>query len=875
MSLQRKLLTIDISVAAICMVLWILPISSIYYGLDNGMNGNNQHTSSSIISAPISVSTPNIIQPQKVTAVDFKAWEKEGVDVSGKGIHQYYIIDFQGEKWIALKGKANKLAKLVVEMGKEDKKVLTTGETWSLGSGYELTINAIEARTTPRQVWFTLKKDGVVVDEGIGQSPERNTTEAKEKAVYYSTRTILGESNVLFFTIYVNTIFSGATADMVQFKYAWLIDETTAKDVTASTATSAAVNTLSADQKTFTNSFGMEFVQVPAGEFDMGSQTTEKDRFVWEGPIHRVKISNGFYMGKYEVTQKQWRDVMGNNPSYFKGDELPVEGVSWNDVQEFIKKLNEKEGTDKYRIPSEAEWEYAARAGTTTRYFFGDDESKVGDYAWFDENSDRKTHPVGQKKPNPWGLYDIYGNVWEWVQDTFHDNYRDAPTDGGEWKLGGSSNHVIRGASWYNNPVDFRSASRNNAGPGSSLIGFRLVMILPTSTNTPIAQISTPTVIAKQQQPSTTSSDIVPTTYLSYVNNGNGFYQVRNLDKPQPRKFTYENSVLNIGKGDTIIWENDEVKETLNVISDQKLWNSEIGQIKAGRRINYTFYNHGTYTFHIEFEGLSKRQTIVVTPTASQISIPISAVSSVTTSTDQKTITNSIGMELVLIPAGEFDMGSPSNEVGRNNNEGPVHRVKISKAFYMGKYEVTKKQWLDVMGSKPNPYDTDFKGDDSPVNNFVSWDSIQEFISNLNQKEGINKYRLPTEAEWEYAARAGTTTRYSFGDDESILGDYAWCNGKSGDKSHEVGQKKPNPWALYDMHGNVWEWVQDIWHRDYNGAPTNGSAWEGKVSWLGRVVRGGGWSDFPSAGGCRSAIRSNLNQGASSSQVGFRLLKEL
>ncbi len=133
--------------------------------------------------------------------------------------------------------------------------------------------------------------------------------------------------------------------------------------------------------KTYTNSIGMEFVQIPADEFDMGSPASEAGRYDDKGPVHHVKLPNAFYMGKYEVTQKQWHDVMGSSPSYFKGDDLPVEQVSWNDAQKFVKKLNEKENTYKYRLPSEAEWEYAARAGTTTRYSFGDDESKLGNYA--------------------------------------------------------------------------------------------------------------------------------------------------------------------------------------------------------------------------------------------------------------------------------------------------------------------------------------------------------------------------------------------------------------------------------------------------------------------------------------------------------------
>ena len=161
--------------------------------------------------------------------VDFKAYEKETVNVDGD--QNYSLVGWQAEKWIGVNNLANKITKLAFEMGKDDKKTLTTGETWSLGSGYELNINAIDARTTPRQVWFTLKKDGAIVDEGIGQAPAGSGTADKQKAVYFKKKTILGESDALLFTVYVDTIFSGATSDMVQFKYAWLIDETSAKEI--------------------------------------------------------------------------------------------------------------------------------------------------------------------------------------------------------------------------------------------------------------------------------------------------------------------------------------------------------------------------------------------------------------------------------------------------------------------------------------------------------------------------------------------------------------------------------------------------------------------------------------------------------------------
>lgn len=226
-------------------------------------------------------------------------------------------------------------------------------------------------------------------------------------------------------------------------------------------------------QKDYKNSVGMEFVEIPAGEFMMGLPSDQEG--IWdlqvgwdtEGPVHNVTIEESYYLGKYEVTQKQWREVMGNNPSKYKDDDLPVEHVSWNDAQDFIKKLNEMEGTDKYRLPSEAEWEYACRAGTTTAYYFGNDKSKLGDYAWYFGNLCIRAHPVGKKKPNSWGLYDMYGNVREWVQDRSHWDYNGAPSNGSIWEsgpsrfIGSGSERVVRGGGWNHESYNCMSASRN------------------------------------------------------------------------------------------------------------------------------------------------------------------------------------------------------------------------------------------------------------------------------------------------------------------------------------------------------------------------------------------------------------------------------
>ena len=230
-------------------------------------------------------------------------------------------------------------------------------------------------------------------------------------------------------------------------------------------------------------------------------------------------------------------------------------------------------------------------------------------------------------------------------------------------------------------------------------------------------------------------------------------------------------------------------------------------------------------------------------------------------------IENSIGMVLVPIPAGEFLMGSPETEPGREDDE-VQHQVTLTKPFLLGVHEVTQGQWQAVMGTTPWKGKSSVKeGDDYPAT-YVNWQDAVEFCRKLSEEEGL-EYRLPTEAEWEYACRAGTTTAYSFGDDASEMGEYAWYKENAtvvGQKyAHTVGQKKPNPWGLYDMHGNVWEWCEDwygVYHADAATDPTGPST--GSL----RVSRGGSWSYV--AGLCRSAIRP-WDLPSDRSRYGFRV----
>ncbi len=222
------------------------------------------------------------------------------------------------------------------------------------------------------------------------------------------------------------------------------------------------------------NQLGMALVYVPAGSFMMGSNNGGPD----EEPVHEVTIKEGFYIGRYEVTQAEWQQLMGNNPSTFKGDSLPAEQVSWDDAQIFINKLNERGDGFKYRLPTEAEWEYACRAGTT-----GDYAGEVNEMGWFSENSGSKTHTVGTKRPNGWGLADMHGNVWEWCADYYHETYNGAPTDGSTWLTGTEMKYrVLRGGSWDGHVSDLRSAGRLRRSPAGRAydFGFRVAAVVRT-----------------------------------------------------------------------------------------------------------------------------------------------------------------------------------------------------------------------------------------------------------------------------------------------------------------------------------------------------------------------------------------------------------
>jgi formylglycine-generating enzyme required for sulfatase activity len=263
-------------------------------------------------------------------------------------------------------------------------------------------------------------------------------------------------------------------------------------------------------EKELTNSIGMKLALIPKGTFQMGSPPSEEGSEDNERQ-HEVTLTRDYYLGAFEVTQAQYQKVMGSNPSYYQGNYIeqkipakkhpetgrtieeekiipvdssnhPVEKVSCNDASEFCKRLSafpeERKAGRVYRLPTEAEWEYACRAGSKTAFIFGDEQGSLGDYAWFDDNSE-STHPVGEKKPNAWGLYDMHGNVWEWCSDWYGEYPKGAVNDPTGAKVG--SRRVLRGGGWSDDAALCRSAFRFNDPPSSrtSLYGFRVALSSP------------------------------------------------------------------------------------------------------------------------------------------------------------------------------------------------------------------------------------------------------------------------------------------------------------------------------------------------------------------------------------------------------------
>ena len=567
----------------------------------------------------------------------------------------------------------------------------------------------------------------------------------------------------------------------------------------------------------FVDAVGIKMRLIPPGEFLMGAADDEPARHDGEGPQHKVRLTTPFFIGISEITQKQWFDVMGSRPWQFQpsvteGDNYPASYVDWLGATEFCRQISERSG-HRYRLPTEAEWEYACRAGTTTTWYFGNDVAGLDAHGWLDTNTLNNGKPSAQevapKKPNPFGLFDMHGNLFEWCQDCYVEDAYSHRAGSVVDPVVLSHNdlqetRITRGGGWDWNGYDMRSALRGSAVP-------------------------------------------------SFRSNRDGFRVIRVIEKYAALTSTTDKSSDTVLPGSPAVAPFNAAKAK----AYQDAW-------------------------------------------AAHLQLPAE-------------YTNSAGIKFRLIPPGQFLMGSTSEQIeeakagpldttdgfrtGRLDSEAPQHQVTLSKPFYLGVTEVTQAQFEKVVGRQPSTYcksgqRAESVGDSDRSNTpveMVTWMDTGEFCGRLTIHEGLESayivtpekisqtgiggYRLPTEAEWEFACRAGTETQYSSGDHPSSLWDVAWTSWNSNQQPPKpVATRKANPFGLFDMHGNVSEWVHDGWAPDFyqrsvgplavdprHDIPTDNI----------RIYRGGNFWVAPVE--CRSANRYAGLNGSIWIHTGFRV----
>ncbi len=717
------------------------------------------------------------------------------------------------------------------------------------------------------------------------------------------------------------------------------------------------------DDNTVINNLIANMVYVEGGTFTMGATSEQgSDAYSDESPTHSVTLSS-FSIGKYEVTQAEWKAVMGSNPSFFTGsDDLPVEQVCWYDCKTFITKLNALTGKN-FRLPTEAEWEYAARGGNKSKGYKYAGSNNIDDVAWYTSNSEGKTHAVGTKQPNELGLYDMSGNVYEWCSDWWGDYSSSSQTN----PTGASSGdcRVNRGGSWQEDAEYCRVSFRyyDDLDERNEALGLRLVLEVESDKSTEedateedatkiidnlvnnmvYVAGGTFTMGATSEQGSDVYSNESPTHSVTLSNFSIGKYEVTQAEwqavmGSNPSNFTGDNlpvecvscndcqtfiTKLNTLTGknfrlpteaeweyaarggsksqgykyagsdniDDVAWYTSNSGSTTHAVGTKQPnelglydmsgnvleWCSDwYGSYSSSSQTNPTGASSGSDRVSrggswCNFAGLCRvSDRNCRTPDNWNYDLGLRLVLDVESdkSTEEdateedatKVILDNLVNNMVYVAGGTFTMGGTS-EQGSDvySNESPTHSVTLSN-FSIGKYEVTQAEWQAVMGSNPS----NFTGDNLPVE-CVSCNDCQTFITKLNTLTGKN-FRLPTEAEWEYAARGGSKSQgYKYAGSDNI-DDVAWYTSNSGSTTHAVGTKQPNELGLYDMSGNVWEWCSD-WYGSYSSSSQTNPTGASSGSY--RVYRGGSWSN--SAGYCRVSDRSYDTPGFRFSLLGLRL----
>lgn len=723
-------------------------------------------------------------------------------------------------------------------------------------------------------------------------------------------------------------------------------------------------------------------VKVKAGTFIMGATTEQReDMNDNEIPIHQVSISD-FYIGQTEVTQALWQAVMGNNPSSFPSNPSnPVENVSWDDCQVFVRKLNQLTGQS-FRLPTEAEWEYAARGGADTVSYKYSGDSIPNNVAWFVGNSLQTTHIVAMKNPNQLGLYDMSGNVCEWCQD-WYGNYEISNQKDPQGPANGSYK-VYRGGSWYFDARYARVSQRNYHTPTFSNynIGLRLALTNISHEQVPVAQAEHTTPVSPIMTDSANivevagvSFGMVPVEGGTFVMGGTTEQGADALVGERPtRKITLSNYAIsqtevtqalwqavmgtnpsadttyNINPVTNVTWEDCQLfVAKLNELTQQQFrlpteaeweyaarggknmsktkfagsdnvndvaWNAEnserevqpVGQKKPNQlglydmsgnvrewcqdwfgvyegdmltnpqgpetgvyrvtrggsamlpsRMNRVSYRDG-YAVGEAFADLGFRLVRVANELEN---IPVKKVEINMKDPTLRFEVRDVSFTMVKVPSGSFVMGATAEQGMETYDwEKPKHYVTVGD-YYIGRTEVTQALWKAVMDSVPSIFQNDLT---NPVEN-VSWEDCQVFIKRLNMLTGAT-FRLPTEAEWEYAARGGTSSKNTKCAGNDKPDDVAWYKANSLKSTHPVGLKLPNELGLYDMNGNVWEWCQD-WFGYYEAASQINPTGPEEGADNQRVIRGGSWAyDIMN---CRISVRHGQEATVRKMDIGFRL----
>ncbi|MCP4697149.1 MAG: SUMF1/EgtB/PvdO family nonheme iron enzyme [Gammaproteobacteria bacterium] len=606
---------------------------------------------------------------------------------------------------------------------------------------------------------------------------------------------------------------------------------------------------------------GPKMVWLPAGRFRMGDiQGSGRDN---EKPVHEVSL-DAFAIGVYPVTFEEYdlfckavhRKKPGNS-GWVRG-KRPVINVSWEDAVKYCEWLSEQTD-EEYRLLTEAEWEYACRAGSETEYCFGNDKKRLGEYAWYEGYFWGK-HPVGKKKPNAWGLYDMHGNVWEWVRD-WMGAYPDLAVNN---PVGpdSSASRVCRGGSWYDYARHVRMSFRNEYAPGYRFeyLGFRCARVQKKPVEQAGKKRAGRTDATEQAGQAAAKKKRISFAFIGL------FIVISLLTYPALKSAwmlktcqeLFDANRLASGEGNTALSCYNEVLKldpgNQEALAGPKKIEEKLVQLTKRKSEQKEFIKAWGYLD--DLRTLNPKS--VYLPQAEKF------LRERGTFREPLNIDRTPGPKMVWIAAGKFRMGDIRGN-GRGH-EKPIHEVFIDR-FAIGVHEVIFAEYdkfTEATGRK-KPEDNGWGRGNRPVIN-VSWEDAATYCEWLNEQTGKG-YRLPTEAEWEYAARAGTETDYFFGDEQKQLGEYAWYFGNSRRKTHPVGKKEPNAWGWYDVHGNVWEWVQDWYGKDYYAnSPISNPV--GPDSGASRVFRGGSW--IGDARYVRAAYRDGVDPGVRSEDLGFR-----